>query len=84
MNWKEKIRGIIVPILTPMDKDEEINEEELRNQVRRLIACGVLGIFTFGTNGEGYILSEKEKEQVLGRLVSMGSQNLLSRCTFFF
>lgn len=69
MNWKEKIRGIIVPILTPMDKDEEINEEELRNQVRRLIACGVSGIFAFGTNGEGYILSEKEKEQVLSVVI---------------
>ncbi len=59
------IKGIIVPILTPMHGDESVNEQELRNQIDRLIAAGVHGIFPFGTNGEGYILSEAEKEQVL-------------------
>lgn len=59
------IKGIIVPILTPMHEDETLNLPELRNQIERLIAAGVHGIFPFGTNGEGYILSEKEKEEVL-------------------
>lgn len=59
------IKGIIVPILTPMNEDESLNLPELRNQIERLIAAGVHGIFPFGTNGEGYILSEQEKEQVL-------------------
>ena len=60
-----EIKGIITPILTPMYKDESINEEELRNQVNRLIGAGVHGIFAFGTNGESYALTVKEKEQVL-------------------
>lgn len=59
------IAGIIVPILTPMNEDESVNEQELRRQIDRLIDAGVHGIFTFGTNGEGYILSDAEKEQVL-------------------
>lgn len=59
------IKGIIVPILTPMNEDESLNLSELRDQIERLIAAGVHGIFPFGTNGEGYILSEQEKEQVL-------------------
>lgn len=58
-------KGIIAPIITPMNEDESVNEKELRNQVNRLIKAGVHGIFTFGTNGEGYILSEKEKELIL-------------------
>ena len=61
----KKIRGVIPPILTPMDEEENIDEAELRNQVNRLIDAGVHGIFAFGTNGEGYILSEEEKERVL-------------------
>lgn len=60
-----EIRGIIPPILTPMHEDESINEQELRRQVDRVIDGGVHGVFCFGTNGEGYILSEKEKERVL-------------------
>lgn len=60
-----EIKGIIPPIITPMNEDESINEKELRRQVDRLIRAGVHGIFPFGTNGEGYILSEKEKERIL-------------------
>lgn len=60
-----EIKGIIPPIITPMNEDESVNEQELRNQVNRQIEAGVHGLFPFGTNGEGYILSEAEKEQVL-------------------
>jgi 4-hydroxy-tetrahydrodipicolinate synthase len=62
---KVELKGIITPILTPMNADESVNLTELRNQVERLISGGVHGIFPFGTNGEGYILSEKEKVEVL-------------------
>lgn len=60
-----ELKGIISPILTPMHEDESINFEELRNQVDRMIDNGVHGIFPFGTNGEGYILSAEEKRAVL-------------------
>lgn len=66
---KVEIKGIIPPIITPMNEDETINEAELRNQVNRQIKGGVHGLFPFGTNGEGYILSEAEKEQVLGIVI---------------
>ena len=60
-----ELKGIIPPILTPMNPDESVNLDELRNQIERLLAGGVHGLFPFGTNGEGYILSESEKIQVL-------------------
>jgi len=60
-----ELKGIITPMLTPMNPDESINFDELDNQIERLLAGGVHGIFAFGTNGEGYILSEEEKIQVL-------------------
>ena len=59
------IKGIIPPIVTPMNADESVNIPELRSQIERQIAGGVHGIFPFGTNGEGYILSLKEKEEIL-------------------
>ena len=59
------LHGIVPPIITPMNADESINIPELRNQIERQIAGGVHGIFCFGTNGEGYILSMKEKEEIL-------------------
>ena len=54
------IRGIIVPILTPMDENEQINLPVLREQIERMIVGGVNGIFPLGTNGEAYILSERK------------------------
>lgn len=65
------IKGIIPPILTPMNDDAEqsVNLQELRNQVERLLDGGVHGLFPFGTNGEGYILSMKEKEEVLETVI---------------
>lgn len=60
-----ELKGIIPPILTPMNPDESVNLNELRSQIERLLKGGVHGLFTFGTNGEGYILSEDEKIQVL-------------------
>lgn len=66
-----EIKGIIPPILTPMNNDQEqtVNHQELRNQVERLLRGGVHGLFPFGTNGEGYILSLKEKEEVLETVI---------------
>ncbi len=60
-----KLHGIVPPIITPMNADESVNLPELRNQIERQIAGGVHGIFCFGTNGEGYALSLKEKEEIL-------------------
>lgn len=63
---KVEIKGIISPVLTPMNPaDESVNLDELRSQIERMIAGGVHGLFPFGTNGEGYILREKEKIEVL-------------------
>lgn len=63
------IKGIIVPIVTPMHEDESINTEELRHQVDRQIDAGIHGIFPFGTNGEGYILNGADKKLVLETVV---------------
>lgn len=60
-----KLEGIITPILTPMNADETVNYDELKNQIDRLIEGGVHGIFVFGTNGEGYILDKEEKLEIL-------------------
>ena len=64
-----EIKGIIPPIITPMNDDESVNVTELRNQVNRLINGGVHALFPFGTNGEGYILNDQEKELVLRTVI---------------
>lgn len=72
-----ELKGIITPILTPMNADESINTDELRTQIDRLIDGGVHGIFPFGTNGEGYILNEKEKCEVLEAAIDQVKEEYL-------
>ena len=40
----EFIKGVIVPILTPIDKDEVMDEGKMRKQVDFVIDGGVSGI----------------------------------------
>lgn len=62
---KVDIKGIICPILTPMNPDESINYDGLKHEIDRLIDAGIYGIFCFGTNGENYALSETEKIDIM-------------------
>lgn len=59
------MKGVVVPILTPIDEDEKIDEKKLRKQVDYVIEGGVLGILAFGSNGEFYMVEEDEMERGL-------------------
>ncbi|HYF79452.1 MAG TPA: 4-hydroxy-tetrahydrodipicolinate synthase [Symbiobacteriaceae bacterium] len=57
-------KGIIPAIVTPFTAAEEINEQALRQLVRRMLKGGVHGVFALGTNGEFFAMSFEEKVQV--------------------
>jgi 4-hydroxy-tetrahydrodipicolinate synthase len=57
-------KGIIPAIVTPFTEAEEVNEQALRQLVRRMIKGGVHGIFALGTNGEFFAMNYEEKVQV--------------------
>lgn len=61
----KQIKGVIVPILTPLNPDESVDVPSLRRLVNYLIDNGVHGIWVSGTTGEFANLSDKE------RLISM-------------
>ncbi len=67
------IKGVVVPILTPIDADELIDEAKLRDQVDYVIQGGVSGILAFGSNGEFYMVEEDEMERGLDIMVSQSN-----------
>lgn len=67
------IKGVVVPILTPIDADEQIDEKKLREQVDYVIEGGVLGILAFGSNGEFYVVEEDEMERGLKIVVDQAA-----------
>ncbi len=56
--------GIIPAMVTPLTKDETINERALRQLTNHLIAGGVHGVFALGSQGEFWAFSPDEKRRV--------------------
>jgi len=59
----KKIEGVLTAIVTPFDGDGAVNPPALRQQVNRQLDAGN-GIFCGGTNGEFFVLNEREKVTV--------------------
>jgi 4-hydroxy-tetrahydrodipicolinate synthase len=64
-----QIRGIIPPVATPMQANEDLDLPRLRWFLDHLIDAGVHGVFVLGTNSEFYALDENEKQQVIATAV---------------
>lgn len=60
MTWS----GLYTALITPF-KEEKLDEEGLRQNIRTQRASGVDGLVLLGTTGEVATLTEKEKEQIL-------------------
>jgi len=70
------VRGVVPPIITPVDGDERVDEGALRRMVDHVITGGVHGILSLGSNGEFFGLDREEQhraavvtlEQTAGRV----------------
>lgn len=60
-----KIDGLYTAIVTPFGKNNELDEEGLRENIRFQIENKVAGIVPVGTTGESATLSEKEHKKVI-------------------
>jgi 4-hydroxy-tetrahydrodipicolinate synthase len=73
-----KLEGLIVPLITPLNRDETLDEAGLERMIEYVIAGGVAGIFVLGSSGEFFSLSDAVKENLvraarsqIGRRVSL-------------
>ena len=58
-----EVRGVIVPLLTPLSRDgEQVDERALQAHVEWLVKKGVHGLMPCGTTGEGPLLAQAERE----------------------
>jgi len=64
-----EIRGIIPPVATPMQDNEDLDLPRLRSFIDHLLAAGVHGIFVLGTNSEFYAMDDDEKQRVIATAV---------------
>lgn len=63
---RENLHGIWAALPTPFAADGQLDEDALRENVRRLTVGGVHGIYTTDADGEFYALELDEFEQLVG------------------
>lgn len=65
MSFPKPFRGIIPPMITPLNSDFSLDEKSLNLIIEHMILGGVHGIFILGTTGEFASLSSKVKKQLI-------------------
>jgi len=61
----DQLKGVICPMITPLDERQNIDETGTRKLVRRLVAKGVNGLFILGTMGEFPMIAGEEKKRLI-------------------
>jgi dihydrodipicolinate synthase/N-acetylneuraminate lyase len=59
-----QLRGVFVPLVTPFQPDDEVDEPALRHLVDYVIDAGIHGLFVGGTTGEFPLLTTRERQRV--------------------
>jgi 4-hydroxy-tetrahydrodipicolinate synthase len=71
-----KPKGIIPPIITPLDKDENVDKKAIFKVVNYLIKGGVHGLFPLGSTGEWYGLSFDQKREVIEAVIEANNKRV--------
>jgi 4-hydroxy-tetrahydrodipicolinate synthase len=65
MKTNKKYYGVIPPIITPVDENEDVDEKGFRALLRHCVDRGIHGIFVAGTNGETMALTQAERDRAI-------------------
>ena len=71
-----RLRGIIVPMVTPLAAADELDLTGLERLVDRLLAGGVHGLFVLGSCGEGPSLSPRVQRDLVDRVCRQTAQRV--------
>jgi len=69
-------KGIIPPIVTPLDDNENVNKKALFRVVEYLIKGGVHGLFPLGSTGEGYGLNFSQKKEIIETVMEAANKRV--------
>lgn len=72
----EKVKGIIVPIVTPVNQENQIKTAPLERMVEHVIQGGVNGILAFGSNGEFFAIDKEEQKKGLQTIVKSANKRV--------
>lgn len=65
MSYKNVIRGLYVPLVTPFNADESIDYEGYKKVIDYVIDGGMDGVLIGGTTGEYHMMSVEERKELI-------------------
>lgn len=65
MTAQEEHRGIVVPMISPVTAEGDLDEEGVRRMVDHLVEGGVDGFMVLGTNGEGPSFTVAQRQRMV-------------------
>ncbi|WP_425637827.1 dihydrodipicolinate synthase family protein [Algoriphagus yeomjeoni] len=87
MSFPQPFRGIIPPMITPLNPDFSLDEKSLELLIEHMISGGVHGLFILGTTGEFASLSSSVKKRLIELTCKKVDQRIpvlvgISDCSF--
>ncbi len=61
----KELKGILPAIVTPFDKEGAVDAAAMRKIIRHQLSAGVHGFYLTGGTGEGLLLTQKERQDLL-------------------
>ncbi len=68
--WTRPLRGIVVPLVTPLIEPNRLDLAGLERLIEHVIKGGVNAIFVLGTTGEGPLLDEPLRYELVSKVCS--------------
>lgn len=72
-----KYNGIFTALLTPFDNNNRVNEKELEKLVKYNLNMGVRGFYVGGSTAEAFLLSTKERKQIMDIVKTVAPESTL-------
>jgi len=71
-----KLTGMIAPMVSPFDENEELDLNATRKEIKYLLSTGIDGISTGGSTGEGVLLSNEEIRKIIEIMVEENKKKI--------
>ncbi|MBQ6385807.1 MAG: dihydrodipicolinate synthase family protein [Lachnospiraceae bacterium] len=78
----KRMKGVVIPTITPMNEDGTIDYESIVSMTEYLVNAGVDCLYPNGTNGESLLLSADERKKIAETMVkaSAGRTPVFIQC----
>ena len=74
--YEKRMRGVVIPTITPMMPDGTVDEQSVENFTEYLIQAGANCLYPNGTNGESLLLTAEERDRIAQIMVEKNDHRI--------